>query len=233
MLNGEALKHLKEAQERPISEVRTISEASLGLLEVMYDLTDTMGVILVSPENLHPLDPVDAGGVETALNIVSSFINDGEFQITARPRGRVKKDKQLYPGDHSGIAVQLAREHTGEIGMINIYGGLRDIKDPQALQDSDAFMRNHHAGRTDHVISQPTLINFHIKKKDRGDTAKPILDFWCQYHFKQQFQLANLFVYSRRVNVMATLRKNDPRFEQISDPFHRHLRTLLSLIPSA
>lgn len=78
-----------------------------------------------------------AAMIEQCAAEIFAFMETPMVLISGRPREPRKKDRiRFLPGEHKGISLQFVG-NTGETIRLNVYGGLRDLRAPEDMRDSD------------------------------------------------------------------------------------------------
>ncbi len=204
---------------------QTLEDASVQMLEVIYDAFGCLTAELPST-----LSPDENTKIQDAIDQMQAFV-DSRFAVV-KPKPRVERTTDrvnFLPGQHKGVAVEFVTE-SGDLGFLNMYGGLRDSGDNIDMRDQDVLMRRHHTNRTDKILSQPVHLNMHLKDPM---TLRPIVDIWIRYRLNQSFELHKLFVGEEKVDLSSNIRISHPYFEDLNKRLLKHSKTLTTFVPSA
>lgn len=198
--------------------------SSIELLDVTYDIFDTLTLPLneqIPAEERAKLELINEG--------IQTFVNSEFILITPRPRQERATDRTVFlPGQHKGIFIQFVTE-SGDIGMLNMYGGLRDTAGTTETKDGDISMRRHHTHRTERILSQPMHINLHLKDRTNEKTE---IDTWLKYQLNRKFELVKIIIDGNNLDLFSQIDSANPHFAELSSRLHKCSDTLTTLIPS-
>lgn len=204
---------------------QNLETASVGMLGVIYDAFDCLTSRL--PETV---DMAEKEQVQNAIDLMQTFVDSTFVVVKPKPRIERTTDRITFlPGQHKGVAVEFVTE-SGDLGFLNLYGGLRDSDDNLERKDQDLSMRRHHSTRTDRILSQPVHLNIHVKDPL---TSKPIVDIWVKYRLNQSFELHKLLIEENKVDLSLQIGSDHPHFADLNQRLLKHSRTLTTFVPSA
>lgn len=201
-----------------------VANASTEMAVLFYDVFDSLTTNI--PESMPPKEKEE---IETILETMQAFIDSEYILINPHPRSPRSTDTiEFLPGQHKGISIQYVSE-SGDLGFMNIYGGMRDSNSGIDYVDQDRTLRVSHSTRTDRILSQPVQINFHMKDAK----GEKLFDVWIAYRLNRSFELKKAIGKNSSVDFSARLEQGDHTFEDLNRRFGQFSRTLTTFIPSA
>lgn len=206
--------------DRIAEQIQTIKkESSRGVLAQLVNIQDSLTFAMAESQ--------EKTVAQIASDALASFFDSNPNFVSATTRKPSDLDKtKLLPGQHIGVHIVFGLAD-GSILRINIYGGLRALANAD-MRDSDRTLQHSHTNRTDAISSQPTFLNWYIKRPDETT----ICNVWIK-KTPNGVSLNKMIYDDQKIDIAATINKGAYGFTKISDDLTKSINDLTKIIPGS